>query len=57
MRDKCESPFETEVFDILIKRGYRVIPQVKAGAYRIDMVVEGESDNSLAIECDGDRYH
>ncbi|WP_435949165.1 AAA domain-containing protein [Psychrobacter sp. DM8] len=57
LRDKCESPFETEVFDILTQRGYQVIPQVKAGAYRIDMVVEGEEDNSLAIECDGDRYH
>ena len=57
LRDKCESPFETEVFDLLTERGYRVIPQVKAGAYRIDMVVEGEEDNSLAIECDGDRYH
>lgn len=57
LRDKCESPFETEVFDILVDRGYRVVPQVKAGAYRIDMVVEGEDDNSLAIECDGDRYH
>lgn len=57
LREKCESPFETEVFDLLIERGYRVIPQVKAGAYRIDMVVEGENDNSLAIECDGDRYH
>ncbi|WP_274902130.1 AAA domain-containing protein [Psychrobacter sp. DAB_AL62B] len=57
LRDKCESPFEEEIFDILIERGYRVIPQVKAGAYRIDMVVEGEEDNSLAIECDGDKYH
>lgn len=57
LRDKCESPFETEVFDLLVERGYRVVPQVKAGAYRIDMVVEGENDNSLAIECDGDRYH
>ncbi|MGP5009503.1 AAA domain-containing protein [Psychrobacter glacincola] len=57
LRDKCESPFEQEVFDILVERGYRVTPQVKAGAYRIDMVVEGENDNSLAIECDGDRYH
>ncbi len=57
LRDLCESPFEREVFDILVERGYRVIPQVKAGAYRIDMVVEGEEDNSLAIECDGDRYH
>ncbi|WP_201605670.1 AAA domain-containing protein [Psychrobacter sp. JCM 18903] len=57
LRDKCESPFETEVFNLLVERGYRVVPQVKAGAYRIDMVVEGENDNSLAIECDGDRYH
>ncbi|HCT73943.1 MULTISPECIES: AAA domain-containing protein [Psychrobacter] len=57
LREKCESPFETEVFDLLVERGYRVIPQVEAGAYRIDMVVEGENDNSLAIECDGDRYH
>ncbi|WP_201512031.1 AAA domain-containing protein [Psychrobacter alimentarius] len=57
LRDKCESAFETEVFDLLVERGYRVVPQVKAGAYRIDMVVEGENDNSLAIECDGDRYH
>lgn len=57
LRDLCESAFEREVFDILIERGYRVIPQVKAGSYRIDMVVEGEEDNSLAIECDGDRYH
>ncbi|MGO3120682.1 AAA domain-containing protein, partial [Psychrobacter sp.] len=57
LRDKCESPFEKEVFDLLIEKGYRVVPQVTAGAYRIDMVVEGENDNSLAIECDGDRYH
>jgi very-short-patch-repair endonuclease len=27
------------------------------GAYRIDMVVEGEGDVRLAIECDGDEYH
>jgi very-short-patch-repair endonuclease len=57
LRSKCESPFEEEVFDILTEHGYRVIPQVEVGQYRIDMVVEGEDDNSLAIECDGDRYH
>lgn len=57
LRSKCESPFEIEIFDILVERGYRVIPQVEVGRYRIDMVVEGEDDNSLAIECDGDRYH
>lgn len=56
-REKCESPFEREVYDILVEKGYRVIPQVPVGQYRIDMVVEGDNDNRLAIECDGDRYH
>ena len=34
-----------------------MIPQVPVGSYRIDMVVEGDADSRLAIECDGDRYH
>ena len=55
--DQCESGFEREVFTILASRGYRIIPQVKTGAYRIDMVVEGAGDNRLAIELDGDEYH
>jgi very-short-patch-repair endonuclease len=57
LRELCESPFECEVFDLLTERGYRVIPQVPVGAYRIDLVVEGDNDQRLAIECDGDRYH
>lgn len=57
LRARCESPFECEVYDELTRRGYRVIPQVKVGSYRIDMVVEGANDERLAIECDGDRYH
>ena len=55
--DLCESGFEQQVFKELISRGYRVIPQVKTGAYRIDMVVEGAKDLRLAIECDGDEFH
>jgi very-short-patch-repair endonuclease len=57
LRDRCESGFEREVFDLLIDWGYRVEPQVKCGGYRIDMVVEGAEGRRLAIECDGDRYH
>jgi len=57
LRELCESPFESEVFDVLTQRGYRVIPQVPAGNFRIDMVVEGDNDHRLAIECDGDQYH
>jgi very-short-patch-repair endonuclease len=55
--DLCESGFERDVYTELIHRGYRAIPQVKTGAYRIDMVVEGAGDVRLAIECDGDEYH
>lgn len=57
LRKLCESPFEREVYDELTQRGYRVTPQVKAGPYRIDMVVEGHHDVRLAVECDGDKYH
>lgn len=56
-RELCDSDFEREVFDELVQRGYRVFTQVKVGSYSIDLVVEGEEDRRLAIECDGDRYH
>jgi very-short-patch-repair endonuclease len=57
LRDRCQSGFELEVFDELIKRGYRVTPQVPSGGYFIDFVVEGNEGRRLAIECDGDRFH
>ncbi len=57
LRKLCESPFEEKVYDLLTERGYRVKPQVKVGAYRIDLVVEGDNDARIAIECDGDQYH
>ncbi|QGG48031.1 AAA domain-containing protein [Heliorestis convoluta] len=53
---KAESEFEREVLKRLIHKGYKVTPQWHVGAYRIDMVVEGNG-NRLAIECDGDKYH
>ena len=57
LRKLCESPFEREVYDELVQRGYWVTPQVKVGQFRIDLVVEGHNDARLAIECDGDKYH
>ena len=54
---RCESDFEREVFQALFDRGYALDTQVRVGQYRIDMVVEGDEDRRLAIECDGDRYH
>ena len=53
----CESGFEREVYGELFARGYRVVPQVPAAGYRIDMVVEGADDRRLAIELDGDEFH
>jgi len=55
--DRCESAFEREVYQALYARGYRVLPQVKTGAYQIDLVVEGDGGKRLAIECDGDEFH
>jgi very-short-patch-repair endonuclease len=53
---RVESEFERLVMRRLTTVGYRVTPQWKVGAFRIDLVVEGD-DKRLAVECDGDRYH
>jgi very-short-patch-repair endonuclease len=55
-RERCESPFERELYDWLTQQGYRATPQVRVGAYRIDLVVEGSNDARLALECDGDKH-
>ena len=53
----CESEFEKSVFTTLHDLGYMVIPQVKVGSYRLDLVIESDGDQRLAVECDGDSYH
>ena len=55
--ETCESLFEREMMSELLKRGYRVSPQVGSLGFRIDMVVEGEGGRRLAVECDGDTFH
>jgi len=57
LRERCESNFELDMFDELVKKGFRIEPQVRCGAYRIDFVVEGREGRRLAVECDGDRFH
>lgn len=54
---RAESPFEKLVMADLIREGYRIKPQWKVGAYRIDMVVIGKGNKKIAIECDGEKYH
>jgi len=56
-----DSWFEFDVFWDLKDRGYLVVPQVAPwgrgdGCHAIDMVVVGHG-GSLAIECDGTRWH
>jgi len=55
--ERCDSGFEREVLQRLMEANYRVRPQVAAGGFRIDLVVEGLEDRRLAIELDGDQYH
>jgi very-short-patch-repair endonuclease len=51
-----ESWFEVDVALELLRRKYRVRPQVEVAGYRIDLVVEG-LQSRLALECDGDAWH
>jgi very-short-patch-repair endonuclease len=51
-----DSPFERDVYVRIKERGYRVRSQVPVAGYRIDLVIDG-SRGSLAVECDGERWH
>ena len=53
---RAESPFEAAVAKALIDRGYRLEQQRSVGAYRLDMVAVC-GNQSVAIECDGERWH
>lgn len=52
----AESDFEKRVMKTLLDKGYKVFPQWKVGAYRIDMVVE-DGNKRVALECDGEKWH
>ncbi len=54
--DPYESWFEVDVALELLRRKFRVRPQVDVAGYRIDLVVEG-FDARIAVECDGDQWH
>lgn len=51
-----ESKFQRDVYDQIIRKGYRVIPEFRVAQYRIDLVIEG-MEGRLAVECDGDEWH
>ena len=54
--DPYESWFEVDVALELLRRRFRVRPQVDVAGRRIDLVVEG-LEARIAIECDGDEWH
>ena len=57
--NKCDSGFEIDVVRALHQADptLSISTQVEALGYRIDIVVETNSGNRLAVECDGDRWH
>ena len=57
---ETESPFETEVEEALVARGFKVGRQIGASGFRIDLAIVNPMNNQdyiLGIECDGASYH
>lgn len=52
-----ESNFERDIYYLLDSKGFKLTPQFKVGNYRLDFVVENNSNQKIVIECDGDTYH
>lgn len=54
-----DSPFEKEVYEALVKLGYRVDTQVGVSGYRIDLAIKHPTKDYyvVGIECDGELYH
>lgn len=55
-----DSPFEEDVWQMLVDRGYQVHSQVGRSRYRIDLAVVDHAHPGrylLGIECDGATYH
>jgi len=57
LQAKARSPFEIEVGERLLSAGYEVEPAWMVGKLEIDLVVLGEGNRKLAIECDGEASH
>ncbi|MCP4050022.1 MAG: hypothetical protein GY730_04880, partial [bacterium] len=52
-----ESKFEIDVFNKIVTKGFKVIPQYKVGRFRIDLAVVLDNGIKIGIECDGDKFH
>lgn len=56
---RFDSPFEEQVYKVLVDMGYNVDTQVGAYGFRIDMAIYDEKKGQyvLGLECDGAAYH
>jgi superfamily I DNA and/or RNA helicase len=54
---RFDSPFEEQVYDALVERGYQVHSQIGVGGYSIDLAIKKDGKYLLGIECDGALYH
>lgn len=48
-----QTDFQKDIYNLIKSRGYRVVPGVKIGRYKMDFIVEGMR-NRVGIICDGD---
>jgi len=57
--EACDSKFERDVVNALAGADphLTIMTQVEALGYSIDIVVQDQHGNRLAVECDGDRWH
>lgn len=56
IKKKADSPFEVEVANYLLQKGYLFIQQYQVGAYSLDFAILYQK-KMVALECDGERYH
>ena len=49
--------FEVDVALALVAKGFTLSTQVQVAEKRIDLVVEGDEGQRLAVECDGEAWH
>lgn len=56
-REKCQSDFERDIFDELVKKGLEVYAQVPCAGFFIDFIVIDKEGRRIAVECDGEFHY
>jgi len=56
-REKCQSDFERDVFDELVKKELEVYAQVPCAGFFIDFIAIDKEGRRMAVECDGEFHY